>query len=175
MVLDLVTYPDPRLKQTSAPIEEMTDELRTLAADMKETMVAKRGVGLAAPQVGRFVRMLVVSLSETSDSEIPPQEYVLVNPVLTLGGEEKCSKAEGCLSVPMNFRADVMRKDLVTLDALDLEGRPIHMDFHGYPAFVLQHECDHLDGVLFLDRISRIRRTLYDGRLKKWLARKDGA
>jgi peptide deformylase len=175
MVLDVLTYPDERLKGRSVPVEEITDELRELAGNMVETMIALRGVGLAAPQVGRFIRMLVVTFDRYSDGGKPPQCQVLVNPVIVLGGEEIPSEAEGCLSVPMNFRADVVRRSAVVLDAVDLEGKPVHNELTGQPAIILQHECDHLDGVLFIDRISRMRRALFEGRLRKWKARQDTA
>ena len=114
MLLDIVTYPDPRLKEVCAPIQEITEDIRRLAADMLETMYAAPGVGLAAPQVGRNIRMLVMDPS-VQDGEKNPR--VLINPVLALSGEEVRSEAEGCLSVPMNYRADVKRMSKVHLTA----------------------------------------------------------
>ena len=97
---------------------------------------------------------------------------VLINPVLTLSGEEVVSEQEGCLSVPMNYRADVKRMSKVHLSAKDLDGNVIEEDLEEFPAIVIQHEFDHLDGVLFIDRISRLRRSLYDSKVKKWLKKK---
>ena len=170
MILDIVTYPDPRLKQPCEPVAEVTDEIRKLAADMLETMYAAPGVGLAAPQVGRNIRMLVMDPAGKDEDKQP---RVLINPVLELSGEDVVSEQEGCLSVPLNYRADVPRKSLVLLKATDLDGNGIEEDLTDFPAIIIQHEADHLDGILFIDRISRLRRTLYDSKVKKWLKRKN--
>ena len=169
MILDIVVYPDPRLKEVCKPVTEVTEEIRQLAADMIETMYAAPGVGLAAPQVGRNIRMLVMDPA-MKDEEKQPR--VLINPVLTLSGEEVVSEQEGCLSVPMNYRADVKRMSKAHLSATDLDGNVIEEDLEDFAAIVMQHEYDHLDGVLFIDRISRLRRTLYDSKVKKWLKKK---
>ncbi|WP_297049674.1 peptide deformylase [uncultured Desulfovibrio sp.] len=169
MLLDIVTYPDPRLKERCVPVEAITDEIRRLAADMTETMYAAPGVGLAAPQVGRSLRLLVMDPG-VQEGERRPR--VLVNPVLEPLGEVIVSEQEGCLSVPLNYRADVPRWSRVRLRATDLDGTPIDEELEGFAAVVVQHEVDHLDGTLFIDRMSRLRRTLYDGRVKKWLRRK---
>ena len=151
MILDIVTYPDPRLKEVCKPITEVTDEIRQLAADMLETMYVAPGVGLAAPQVGHNIRMLVMDPA-MKDEEKQPR--VLINPELTLSGEEVISEQEGCLSVPMNYRADVHRMSNVHLRAMDLDGNIIEEDLEEFPAIIMQHEYDHLDGVLTLDRLS---------------------
>lgn len=169
MLLDIVTYPDPRLKERCAPVEAITDEIRRLAADMTETMYAAPGVGLAAPQVGRSLRLLVMDPG-VQEGERRPR--VLVNPVLEPLGEVIVSEQEGCLSVPLNYRADVPRWSRVRLRATDLDGAAIDEELEGFAAVVVQHEVDHLDGTLFIDRMSRLRRTLYDGKVKKWLKRK---
>ncbi len=169
MLLDIVTYPDPRLKERCAPVEAITEEIRQLAADMTETMYAAPGVGLAAPQVGRSLRLLVMDPG-VQEGERRPR--VLVNPVLEPLGEVIVSEQEGCLSVPLNYRADVPRWSRVRLRATDLDGTPIDEELDGFAAVVVQHEVDHLDGTLFIDRMSRLRRTLYDGKVKKWLKRK---
>lgn len=172
MILDIVTYPDPRLKQACEPVQGITEEIRQLAADMLETMYAAPGVGLAAPQVGHNIRMLVMDPAGKDEAKQP---RVLINPQLILSGEDVLSEQEGCLSVPLNYRADVIRKSRVTLKATDLDGNLIEEDLEGFPAIVIQHEVDHLDGVLFIDRISRLRRALYDSKVKKWLKRKTAA
>ena len=169
MLLDIVTYPDPRLKERCAPVAEITDEIRQLAADMTETMYAAPGVGLAAPQVGRTLRMLVMDPAVQEGERAP---RVLINPELEPLGEVITSEQEGCLSVPLNYRADVPRYSKVRLKATALDGTPIDEVLEGFPAVVVQHEVDHLDGTLFIDRMSRLRRTLYDGKVKKWLKRK---
>lgn len=169
MLLDIVTYPDPRLKERCAPVDAITEEIRQLAADMTETMYAAPGVGLAAPQVGRSLRLLVMDPG-VQEGERRPR--VLVNPVLEPLGEVIVSEQEGCLSVPLNYRADVPRWSRVRLRATDLDGTPIDEELDGFAAVVVQHEVDHLDGTLFIDRMSRLRRTLYDGKVKKWLRRK---
>lgn len=170
MLLNIVTYPDPRLKERCAPVDEITDEIRQLAADMTETMYAAPGVGLAAPQVAKSLRLLVMDPG-VQEGERRPR--VLVNPVLEpLDDEEFVSEQEGCLSVPLNYRADVMRWSRVRLRATNLDGTLIDEELEGFAAVVVQHEVDHLDGTLFIDRMSRLRRTLYDGKVKKWLRRK---
>ena len=169
MLLDIVTYPDPRLKERCAPVAEITDEIRELAADMTETMYAAPGVGLAAPQVGRSLRMLVMDPG-VQEGERSPR--VIINPELEPLGEVITSEQEGCLSVPLNYRADVPRYSKVRLKAIALDGTPIDEELEGFPAVVLQHEVDHLDGTLFIDRVSHLRRTLYDSKVKKWLKRK---
>ena len=169
MLLDIVTYPDPRLKERCAPVAEITDEIRELAANMTETMYAAPGVGLAAPQVGRSLRMLVMDPGVQEGERAP---RVLINPELEPLGEVITSEQEGCLSVPLNYRADVPRYSKVRLRATALDGTPIDEELEGFPAVVLQHEVDHLDGTLFIDRVSHLRRTLYDSKVKKWLKRK---
>ena len=169
MILDIVTYPDPRLKEPCVPVEEITEEIRQLAADMLETMYDAPGVGLAAPQVGRNIRMLVMDAGAQEDERQP---RVIINPQLTLKGEKIVSKQEGCLSVPYNYRADVPRYERVHLRALDLDGNVIDEELSDFPAIIIQHEYDHLEGLLFIDHIGRLRRSLYDNKVKKCLKRK---
>lgn len=168
MILEIVKYPDPRLKRVAEPVAEITDEIRALAANMAETMYDAPGVGLAAPQVGENVRMVVI---DASGPEEKKDLRVLINPELELRGEIIVSEGEGCLSVPLNYRADVKRHDKVLLRALDLDGKPLEEEWEGFAAIVVQHECDHLEGTLFIDHISRLRRTLYDTKVKKCLKR----
>ena len=172
MILDIVTYPDPRLKEVCVPVTEITEEIRQLAADMLETMYAAPGVGLAAPQVGRNIRMLVMDPAMKDEEKQP---LVLINPELVLSGDEVVSELEGCLSGPMNYRADVKRMSKAHLRAMDLDGNVFEQDLEEFPAIILQHEYDHLDGILFIDKISRLRRTMYDSKVKKWLKRKSAA
>lgn len=161
------TYPDPVLARKAVPVMEITDEIRTLAADMIETMYADKGIGLAAPQVGESVRLITIDLSGPEKREDP---RVFVNPVLTnLEGE--VDSEEGCLSV-IGYRTTVTRAERLHLSATDLDGNPVEMDADDLMAICLQHEVDHLDGVLFIDKISKLKRTLYERKLKKWLKEK---
>lgn len=162
MILPVLQYPDPRLKKKSLPIGEITPEIRELAANMIETMYARNGIGLAAPQVGAHVRMIVVDLSGPEKQE---DARVFINPTLTLSGPEVESE-EGCLSVK-DLNAVVRREQFVHLEALDLDGNTVSLDADDLFAICLQHECDHLDGILFIDHISTLKRMMYDKKLKK--------
>lgn len=162
MILPVLQYPDPRLAETALPIDEVTHEIRELAANMAETMYARDGIGLAAPQVGALVRLVVI---DTSGPEKREDLRVLINPVLTLAGDEIDSE-EGCLSVN-GYNAVVTRRERVHVEATGLEGEPVSFDADGRLAVCCQHECDHLDGVLFIDHISRLKRTMLDRKLRK--------
>ena len=167
MLRKVRTYPDPVLAAKAAPVTEITDEIRTLAADMIETMYADKGIGLAAPQVGESIRLITVDLSGPDKREDP---HVFVNPVLSnLEGEVESE--EGCLSV-VGYRTTVTRAERLHLSATDLDGNPVEMDADDLMAICLQHEVDHLNGILFIDKISKLKRTLYERKLKKWLKEK---
>lgn len=170
MILDIVSYPDPRLKTICKPVDSVDQDLRILADNMLETMYAAPGVGLAAPQVGRFIRMIVVDYSLKEEPRMP---RVLINPVLELKGDLIISEREGCLSVPMGYRANVQRYSHVHLTARDLDWNLIDEELENFAAIVVQHETDHLDGVLFIDRISRLKRTFFDSKVKKWKRRQN--
>ena len=164
----VLQFPDPRLKRVSRPIEKITDEIRALAQDMLDVMYDEPGIGLAAPQVGEPVRLIVLDTQwkdEESGGEKSP--LVLVNPEIVLR-EGKVTWTEGCLSVP-DFTADVERAARVVLRAQDLDGRPLELEAEGLEAVCFQHELDHLDGVLFIDRISRLKRSLYVRKREKQL------
>ena len=162
-----VTYPHPVLAQTARPVEEITDEIRQLAAEMAQLMYEDKGIGLAAPQVAESIRLITVDLSGPDKRE---DLQVFVNPVLTnLEGE--VDSEEGCLSVP-GYRSTVTRAERLHLSALDLDGNPVEMEADDLMAICLQHEVDHLNGVLFIDKISKLKRTLYDRKVKKWLKQK---
>lgn len=165
MKLPVLQYPDPRLKETSAPVTEITDEIKELAANMIETMYAEDGIGLAAPQVGRSVRLVVIDLSGPSRRE---GATVYINPELEALDDEIIVGEEGCLSVP-DLKADVKRAARVRVKALGLDGLPFSHEADEIAAVCLQHECDHLDGVLFVDRLSRLKRKLYNDKIKKRL------
>ena len=165
-ILDVLQFPDPRLRRRSEPVEKITDELRQLAADMLETMYDEPGIGLAAPQVGQSIRLIVVDTDWTEENA-ERKPCVFVNPeIVERSGEITWN--EGCLSVP-DLTAEVERAEHVVLRALDLEGREVVETASGLRAVCFQHELDHLDGVLFIDRISRLKRNLYIGKRKKAL------
>lgn len=163
MIREVLTYPNPLLKKRAEPVEAVTPEIRALAADMAETMYEHEGIGLAAPQVGVSLRLIVV---DVTGPEAREDLMTLVNPELEPLGEEVESE-EGCLSVE-DYRAPVIRSERVRLTASDLDGNPVSFEAEGILAICLQHECDHLDGRLFIDRISRLKRNLYDAKVKKW-------
>jgi peptide deformylase len=162
----VLQFPDKRLQQVSKPIDEVTDEIRTLAGDMLEVMYGEPGIGLAAPQLGELVRMIVVD-TEWTEEDAERNPLVLVNP--QLGAREgEITWTEGCLSVP-DFQADVERAERVALEARDLEGQTVEIAAEGLQAVCFQHEIDHLDGILFIDRISRLKREMYARKRKKQL------
>ncbi len=168
-VRKIVLYPDPLLARVSEPVEVITDEIRELCSDMLETMYAAPGVGLAAPQVGVLKQIVVYDPSGKEDERHP---VVLINPEVTLTGETVVSEQEGCLSVPLNYRADVKRSSAIHLRYMDLDGVVHERDIDDFEAIIVQHETDHLKGVLFIDKIGHLRRSLYDTKVKKWLKRK---
>lgn len=163
----ILKYPNPILTQKAQEIGEVTPELRQLAKDMAEAMYEKRGIGLAAPQLGECCRLIAVDVSGPDERT---ELMFLVNPVI-VSREGEVEDEEGCLSV-VNFRAKVKRSEKVLVKAKDLDGNEIEIPGEGIMAVCLQHEIDHLDGVLFIDHISRLKRALYDNKVKKWLKTK---
>jgi peptide deformylase len=163
-ILPILTYPDPLLKRISEEVHDFGPELIQLDADMRETMSQAMGVGLAAPQVNRPIRMVLVDLS--GDSEKHGTNVVsLVNPrIVDRGG--KFVFEEGCLSV-LNFKTTITRSKNVKIEAQDLHGQTLTLDLEDYQAVVAQHELDHLDGILFIDRMSPFKREIYLKKLKK--------
>ena len=162
-LMEILTYPNRFLFQPTRPVENIDGQLQQLIEDMAETMYAAPGVGLAANQVGSSHRILV--FDELSDAE-RRQYQVIINPKLIESGGEQISENEGCLSVP-EYRSDVKRSSQVLVEGLDRQGNPLRMEAEGFRAIVLQHEIDHLDGKLFIDRISSLKRQLYKRRVKK--------
>ncbi|MGI9592529.1 MAG: peptide deformylase [Myxococcota bacterium] len=163
---EVLQFPDKRLREKSKPIAAITDEIRLLAEDMLEVMYDEPGIGLAAPQVGEPVRLIVVD-SDWNEEDAEKNPLVLVNPEIT-AREGSITWTEGCLSVP-DFQADVERSESVTLEAQDLEGERVRIEATGLQAVCFQHEIDHLDGVLFIDHISRLKREMYVRKRKKQL------
>ena len=165
MSLKIVTYPNPLLGKPSLPITEVTDEIRKLAEEMTEAMYKSDGIGIAAPQVGRLIRLVIIDVTGPEKRE---GKMVLVNPVWTpLPDAGYVESEEGCLSVPLNYRADVQRAERVHLRYMDLDGKPVSFDADDILAICVQHEIDHLDGKLFIDRISRLKRIMFENKLKK--------
>ena len=163
---EVLQFPDKRLREKSKPIAEITDEIRVLAEDMLEVMYDEPGIGLAAPQVGAQLRLIVVDTDWTEeDAEKNP--LVLVNPEIT-DRDGSVTWTEGCLSVP-DFQGEVERSAQVTLRAQDLEGEEVVIEAEGLQAVCFQHEIDHLDGILFIDHISRLKREMYTRKRKKQL------
>ncbi len=154
MKLKISYYGDPILRKKAKPIEEVTDELRKLAEDMLVTMDENNGIGLAAPQVGRGIRLFILrNYEELEDGQIrltEPQAFI--NPKITLVGEETQVDTEGCLSIP-GIRAEVVRPLKIVVEATDLDGRKFTEEVEGYKARVILHENDHINGVLFIDRL----------------------
>ena len=168
-VLDIRTYGDPVLRQQSKPVGQIDELVRKLAQQMAETMYEGHGVGLAAPQVGRLHRVVVVDTSLGEDQDHP---LLLINPrIAEVEGEE--TMEEGCLSVPEIFES-VARAAKVAVEYQDLGGQPRRLECDGLMARVLQHEADHLDGILFIDRVSLLKRQLLRSKLKE-LAEQPGA
>ncbi|MCC6277045.1 MAG: peptide deformylase [Oligoflexia bacterium] len=177
-LLKVYTYPEEVLKKVAKPIKAVTEELRVLAANMLETMYAAPGIGLAAPQVGESIRLVVidtrmknddgtVDTTGMTDLEVGiKQPLKLFNPVITKK-EGKTEFDEGCLSVP-GYVETVQRSNYVEIEALDEFGKPLTLKTDGLLAICIQHELDHLDGKLFIDRLSTVKRSLIKSKIKKY-------
>jgi peptide deformylase len=163
-ILPILKYPDSRLRQLSQPIVAFDDDLATLAEDMRQTMLHAPGSGLAAPQVDRLVRLIVID--DTPEGEDYGQKVLtLVNPRIVIAEGQQIYK-EGCLSV-LELQSDVRRAAQVTVEAQDIHGSQFVVRAQGRQAVILQHEIDHLDGILFLDHISLLKREMYRKKLRK--------
>src|SRR5213075_254324 len=167
-LLPIVEVPDPRLRQISSPVETVDDEVRALVADMFETMYAAPGIGLAAVQVGVAKRILVIDLQEPEEEGGEPirDPRVFINPEILQASDEEVPYTEGCLSVPDQY-AEVDRPDRICARWLDLDGQVQEQAIEGLLATCLQHEMDHLDGILFIDHLSRLKREMILKRLAK--------
>ena len=167
MILEVLQFPDPHLREVAKPIskDEVNDELRQLASDMAETMYYEPGIGLAATQIGVDKRLIVMDVEWTEEDRNP---RVLLNPEIVETEGRGTSEQEGCLAVPA-YKADVERDARVVVRARALDWEEVEFEATGLEAFCFQHEIDHLDGKLFIDRISRLKRDLYVRRRKKQL------
>lgn len=158
--LSILRYPDPRLRTVARPVDDVDDGVRQLVDDMLETMYSARGIGLAATQVNRPLRLLVMDLSEEHD-----QPLVLINPeIVERDGVQVCQ--EGCLSVPGEY-ADVERAERVRVRYLDRDGEARELEAEDLLAVCVQHEIDHLDGKVFVDYLSPLKRRMIEKRMKK--------
>ncbi|CAH1652030.1 MAG: peptide deformylase [Chelatococcus sp.] len=151
----IVLIPDQRLKTASEPVTEITDEIRTLAADMLDTMYDAPGIGLAAVQIGIMKRLLVIDVAGKDEPRAP---MVVINPEITWESDEEFSiHEEGCLSIP-DYYEEVERPAKIRVRYMDLDGKTQEIEAEGILATCLQHEIDHLDGVLFIDYLSKLKR-----------------
>ncbi len=162
MVLEIKTYPDPVLKAQAEPIDAITEDVRALASNMAETMYENNGIGLAAPQVGQSCRLITVDISGPENRN---DLRVVLNPCIAVR-EGQTELEEGCLSLP-GFKTRVPRAEKVTLTGQDLEGQDIEIEAEGLLAVCLQHELDHLEGMVLLDHASRLKRAMYQKKIKK--------
>ena len=168
MKLDILSFPDKFLRQPTKPVTDIDDELLTLIEDMAETMYEAPGVGLAAIQVGSDKRIFVY---DELPGEAKRHYGVIINPKIIETDGQIISENEGCLSVP-EFRSDVKRAERVLVEGVNREGNSIRIEAEGFLAIVMQHEIDHLNGKLFIDRISALKRELYKRRVRKMLREK---
>ena len=164
MIRTILTYPDPELKKKSPPVTVINEKIRELARDMAETMYDAPGVGLAAPQIGAHQRVIVIDVAGKDE---PPALITAINPVI-IHAEGESFEEEGCLSVP-KYAANVRRHAKVVVKGLDIEGEEKTWRAEGLLAVAFQHEIDHLDGILFVDRLSPLKRGMFKRRYKKML------
>ena len=162
MIRTILTYPNPELKKHSAPVTIITDTVRELAQDMAETMYDAPGVGLAAPQIGVHQRVIVIDVSGRDE---PSNLIIAINPEI-VHAEGETYEEEGCLSVP-SYAANIRRHAKVTVKALDLNGAEQTWHAEGLLAIAFQHEIDHLDGILFVDHLSPLKRDLFARKARK--------
>ena len=163
-ILKILTFPDKFLSQKTQPVKNIDGQVRDIVDNMSATMYDAPGAGLAAIQVGIDQSIIIYDLS-SGEGERSLQ--VVINPRIITREGEILSENEGCLSVP-EYRADVKRAASVLVEGYDQNEKPLRLEAHGFHAIVLQHEIDHLDGTLFIDRISALKRQLYKKRVKKW-------
>jgi peptide deformylase len=162
MIRTILTYPNPELKKKSAAVTIITDSIRELVRDMAETMYAAPGIGLAAPQIGVHKRVIIIDISGKNE---PPDLIVAIDPVI-VHAEGEAYEEEGCLSVP-DYAANVKRHARVVVKALDLEGVERTWKVEDLLAIAFQHEIDHLEGILFVDHLSTLKRELFQRKARK--------
>ena len=165
MILQLAYYGDPILRKKAKEVEKIDDEIKKLVENMIETMRAKNGLGLAAPQVKQSLRIFIIDSGETSADYIPEKEAVIevyINPVITNPSDKQVFMNEGCLSLPGVYE-EVLRPENITVEAMDIEGKHFKKELSGLHARAVMHENDHLNGTLFVDRVrAKKKRSLED-------------
>ncbi len=164
MIRKILSYPDPELKKKSLPVTIINDKTRELVRDMAETMYAAPGVGLAAPQIGVHQRITVIDVSAKDDM---PELIVAINPVI-IHADGESYEEEGCLSVP-KYAANVRRHARVVVKALNLDGEEITYKADDLLAIAFQHEIDHLDGILFIDHLSPLKRDMFRKKYRRMM------
>ena len=160
-LLEILEYPDPRLRKIAAPVKQVTPEIQTLIDDMFETMYDAPGIGLAATQVDQHIQLIVMDLSEDKS-----EPHVFINPEVTVLDGDPEKMQEGCLSVP-GYYEDVERIEHVLIKALNRDGEAFELEATGLLAVCIQHEMDHLNGKLFIDYLSKLKRTRIKKKLEK--------
>lgn len=176
MTLPIYLYGHPVLRKTATPINAEYPELQKLIADMRETMYHSEGIGLAAPQIGKSIRLIVIDGSPIAeeDASCANSKMVLVNPELeVIADEDEISRDEGCLSLP-GLSEPVKRIEHIRLRWLDENFQPHDQEFRGFLSRIIQHEYDHLEGKVYMDRVSPVRRTMVRGKLNALLKGKIG-
>ncbi len=164
MKRSILIHPDPRLKKVAAAVDDVSDELRVLANDMLSTMYDAPGIGLAAPQVGVGARLIVLDCEKGDEST--PRPLAMFNPEVVSSSDEMNTYDEGCLSIPDTY-ADVTRPEAVTVRWMDVNGNAVEETFDGLWATCVQHEIDHLEGKLFIDYLSALKRQLITRKMVK--------
>lgn len=164
-ILDILTYPDPELKKISKTVDKVDESIINLIDNMFETMYAAPGIGLAAPQVGELKRIIVLDIGERDGGQGAP--LAIINPEIVSSAGETTFE-EGCLSVP-EFTADVVRAKEVKIKGMNRKGESIEIDADGLLAIALQHEIDHLDGILFVDKLGLVKKDIFRRKVKKML------
>jgi len=167
-ILEILTYPDKFLTKPTKPVENIDEKIQNLIEGMASTMYQAPGIGLAAIQVGCDKSLLIYDVSDKDEKR---SLHVLINPRIVSSEGTTISEEEGCLSVP-DFKADVKRAASILVEGVDREGKPLRIEAQGLLSVMLQHEIDHLNGILFIDRISSLKREIYKRRVKKNLKKK---
>ncbi len=165
-ILPLIIAPDERLKTKSAPVTEITTEIRELANHLFDTMYHEKGIGLAAVQVGVHKRILVADVTWRDEDGTPGKQYIIINPEIVENSPEQNTYKEGCLSLPDQF-ADVTRPSTVRIRYTDIEGKQQEETFEDLLATCIQHEIDHLNGIIFVDHASSVKRDMILRKLTK--------
>lgn len=167
-LLPILHYPDPRLRIVADEVKEITDEIKTLISDMFETMYDAKGIGLAATQVDRHIRVVVMDLAKEGEEPAPK---VYINPKVTPLTDELAPYKEGCLSIPEVYD-DIERPARVLIEALDADGVSFSVEADGLLAVCIQHELDHLNGIVFVDYLSRLKQDRAREKVRKVLSKK---